>query len=212
MGLASPGSALVLGCAPFKVPSPPFDPVFAARRFGVSYVAVLVALSALIAVATSLPYLLGPGGAQALFSSLLRSAAPMATGSALCVALVLWAEAQTPSGLALELDRHLKRALAVSLGGYLLAALVALGVTFGVAAALALSSRADLSLVTRRDLALGSVFALLDSTLILLLARRFAARLRGSPLSLPAKLILVVTVTVPLRATLALLGASLLPG
>jgi hypothetical protein len=98
----------------------------------------------------------------------------------------------------------------------LLAVFVAFSVCLGmVAACCGLgASRIGVWLadITPRDLGAGLAFTLLDTLLILLLARRFGARLRSTPASLPAKLIVVVTVTVPLRAMLALIVAPLLPG
>jgi hypothetical protein len=66
-----------------------------------------------------------------------------------------------------------------------------------------------LGIVRWRDFWIGARGTLLDVVLIILLARRYLVRLQAAGLSLPAKLIAVVTVTVGLRATLALVLSSL---
>ncbi len=189
------------------------------RRFWSSYVASLVVLTTLISAVSSYAYLAeGPrvGAERLLLVSSLRSSAPMAAGSALLLALVLWAEALTPARLAQQLEHGLKRALSLALPGYLSAAAVALGVCFAMALAL-LAPRSGrfgdwLADLSRSDVTAGLAFTLFDSALIGVLAWRYAVRLRAMPMSLPAKLIVVVTVTVPLRATLAFVAAPFLPG
>ena len=73
------------------------------------------------------------------------------------------------------------------------------------------ASNPDLGSVAWRDLATGVLGALLDAALIVFLAWRYLARLQGR-MSLPAKLIAVVTVTVGLRATVGLVLSTLLSG
>jgi hypothetical protein len=189
------------------------------RRFWVSYAAALVVFASLSSLASSFTYLvegarLGADGR--ILASLVRSSAPMAAGSALLLALALWIEALPSASLARQLDPGLRRALSLALPGYLSSAAIAFGACAAVSAA-ATGLRpsgfgAWLGGLTREDGAAGLAFTLLDTALILLLARRYAVRLRAMPISLPAKLILIVTVTVPLRATLALIFAPFLPG
>lgn len=184
------------------------------RRFWSTYATSLVIFAALLsgvsvlASLASMPSALPPGAGARLVAGLLRSTAPMAAGSALLLALALFSESLPTATLSQQLDRTLSRAVFLAPLGYAVAVLVALGAVgvfsgaFGVA---------PLSAVTRRDLGVGFGCTLLDTVLILLLTRRFALRLRETRASLPAKLIMIVTVTVPLRATLALLCAPLLP-
>lgn len=189
------------------------------RRFWWSYAIGLVVITALLSAVSAFAYLAEGarrGADSLLLVSLLRSSAPTAAGTALLLAFALWAEALSPASLVQRLDGGLRRALSVALPGYAVAVGVACGVCFAVATAL-LPPSADrfgdwLGDVTRRDVVAGLAFTLLDSALIALLARRYAVRLRSTPLSLPAKLIVIVTVTVPLRVTVALLSAPFLPG
>jgi hypothetical protein len=189
------------------------------RRFWVSYLSALLVFVLFPSLVSSYAYLADQtrfGGEARILVSLLCSTAPMAAGSALLLALALWSEAQPPASLPRELEHGLKRALAAALPGYLLAVTLAFAACFAVALLLG-SARPSgfagwLGELTPRDLGGGLALTLLDTALILLLARRFAVRLRAFPSSLPFKLIVIVTVTVPLRATLALVGASLLPG
>jgi hypothetical protein len=189
------------------------------RRFWASYLLALVGFTSLISGLSAYGYLADQarvGASALLLVSLLRSSVPMAAGSALLLALALWADALPAVGFAQELDRGLKRALVLAAPGYALSALIGVGVCFVVAAALAGQSGAGfagwLTQATRLDLGMGLSFTLLDTLLLLLLARRYAPRLRAMPASLPAKLIVIVTVTVPLRATLALFLAPFMPG
>lgn len=179
----------------------------------------LVVLTSAISAVSSYAYLADGrrfGGDSLILVSLLRSLAPMAAGSALLLALALWAESSTPANLARDLERALKRALPLALPGFAASVAVAFGVCFAMAAALLGSGKSGpgkwLADIRREDVAAGLAFALLDTALIWVLARRFAVRLRSTPISLPAKLIVIVTVTVPLRATLALIFAPLMPG
>lgn len=181
------------------------------------YLLALGPFALLVGLVTSLAHLVQrdrPRAGDELVSSLLRSTAPMASGSALLLALVLWLWALPSGRLTLELDPGLKRAALLVLPGYALAALIALGAG-GLAAALL--GRSDVpvlgsaALLDGRHVGVGLLAALLDAALILILTRRYAGRLSALRASLPAKLILVVTVTVPLRATAALLLASALP-
>lgn len=155
---------------------------------------------------TSLQASLDPRAAQQghlLWSSLVRATAPAASGSALLLALVLWAHPLPSAQLRQELPRTLKRAALVALPGYLVAVGVVLlaGLSFGARRSL---------LVSGADVALGGAFAALDGALLLGLGWRFLPRSSLTRLSLPAKLSLALAVTVPLRASVALLAANVL--
>jgi hypothetical protein len=190
-----------------------------ACRFCRLYAASVPAFAAVIGAGTSLPYLLdrSHAGSHALILlSVLRSAAPMAAGSGLLLALVLWMDPLSRGGLAAELSRNLRRACAVAGPGYVVAVGVALTACFAVSAAVLGQTwggfQGWLALLAPRDFGIGALATLLDTALIVLLARRYAIRLQSAGLSLPAKLIVVLTVTVPLRATVALILSSFLPG
>lgn len=147
-------------------------------------------------------------------ANVVRSLAPASVGSAFLLALVLWAQPLRPVALASALRRVLWRGAVVSLPGYAVAVLVALLVGALANAAFGLSIPAietALARLTARSVALGFVSTACDAGLVVVLARRFAARLQALPLSLPARLVLVLSVSVPIRATCALLLASLLP-
>lgn len=189
------------------------------RRFWVSYAAALVVFAALSSVVSSCVYLaegarLGADGR--VLPGLVRSSAPMAAGTALLLALALWTEGLPLARLADLLDAALRRTLSLALPGYFSSIVIGFAACAAVAAAatgLGPSGwQAWLGAVERGDVVAGLASTLLDTALILLLARRYAARLRSMPISLPAKLIVIVTVTVPLRATLALIVAPFLPG
>jgi hypothetical protein len=113
------------------------------------------------------------------------------------------------------LPRLLKRALLVSLPGYVVAAAIAIGAGLlvcrlglgvsGPAAWLALSS------VTWVDAGFGALSALCDAGLIVFLAWRYLARLQAGGASLPMKLVLAWTFGTGLRMTVGLLVSLLLP-
>jgi hypothetical protein len=121
------------------------------------------------------------------------------------LALVLWAHPLALPALRTELSRVLKRAALVALPGYLVSAGVAL--IAGLAVATALGSL-QVFAVSVGDFAVGSGFAALDGVLVLALGWRLLPRLQQARFSLPAKLGLALAVTVPLRATVALVAAS----
>lgn len=179
-------------------------------RFYRYYARSVPAFAALIGAWTCLQYLLEPRvGLQApLLSSLLCASAPAASGTALLLALVLSAQPLSLRAESRELLRIARPALLVTVPGYLLAALVATLAAWVVATAWGFGF--PLVGVRSSLLAHGALAALLDATLIVLLAWRFLARLQASRLSLPARLIIVLTVTVPLRATVALIFANAL--
>jgi len=139
---------------------------------------------------------------QALAGNAVRMFAPAAVGSALLLALVLWARPLSRPQLQSDLKRILTRGCLVSLPGYLIVALLML-----LAGALQSAVFANL---TVRLVLLGLVSTAFDVGLVVVLAGRFLPKLQLVRASLPAKLVLVLTVTVPLRVTLALIVASFL--
>ncbi len=183
-------------------------------RFFRFYAVAVVSLAAVMGAWTSFQFMLDPrGGLQApLVPSLLRATAPAASGTALLLALVWWASPLPARRVQADLRLICGRAALASLAGYPLAVIVALVSGLGLAAGFGAQPYAALRGLVPLDLAVGAVGAALDTALSLLLAWRFLARLQGSRLSLPAKLVVVLTVTVPLRASVALIFASLLPG
>jgi hypothetical protein len=156
----------------------------------------------------------GDNAASLLVDSVVRSLSPAAVGSALLLALVMWAHPLPLAALAGELRRILRRALMLALPGYLVAALIA--VVAGIVVVVALG-RAPVSLqksfatLRGRDFGLGFVNTACDAGLIVFLAQRYLVRMQAGRMSLPAKLVMVLTVSVPLRATVALLLSLLLP-
>jgi hypothetical protein len=190
-------------------------------RFCRLYAAALLAFAAALGAVTALQFAVGLGkfggieyGFRALSVSVVRSLAPGAVGSALLLAFVLWAEALPAAQLNLEFSRIFRRAALVTLPGYLVALLAALVtgglvlVSFGERASPLLSG---LGVLRPTDFLAGALSTIADSGLIVFLARRFLPRLHGSGFSLPLKLVLVVSVSVPLRATAALILSSVLP-
>jgi hypothetical protein len=154
---------------------------------------------------------LAPGG---LLLSLLRSVAPAANGSALLVALVLWADPLPAAQLQRELPAILKRVGFVCLPGFTVAALLswaaawALGVSWLELPARSLSA----SLLSRADVGFALLASLVDAALIAFAAWRGLPRLQAARFSLPAKLVLSWTVLFPVRAMLGLVLESVLPG
>jgi hypothetical protein len=178
--------------------------------------------AALAGALTTLQFLLSVGtkfggreyASFALVLNVARSLAPAAVGSALALALVLWAHPLSASEVAAELRRILLRGLAIAVPSYLAAGAIAIAGGFLVATAFRQTPSVfgqGFGVVGWADLAVGLVSTALDAALIAFLAWRFLARLQAGRSSLPAKLILVLTVTVPLRATVALLFAMVLP-
>jgi hypothetical protein len=190
-------------------------------RFCRIYALGLVAFAALIGAGTMLEFLLSVGdryGARAfaglvLVLNVVRSLAPAASGSALLLALVLWAHPLPPGQLQLDLRRILVRALVVSGPGYLVGVIVAVAGGFAVASSFGLpwaTLQPGFGAVGPADFGVGLLATLVDAALIVFLAWRYLDRLQAARMSLPAKLIVVVTVTVGLRATVALILSSLL--
>jgi len=151
----------------------------------------------------------------ALALNAVRSLAAGVTGSALLVAFVLWAHPLPLEQLRAELPRFLKRGLLVSGPGYVVAALAVIGsATLVCRAALGVpwsSLRPALRSVTLLDWGVGSLGALVDAGLIVLLAWRYLARLQAGRSSLPTKLVLAWTFGTGLRMTVGLVLSLLLP-
>lgn len=175
------------------------------------FAAGLAACVALIGGWTSLQFSLARGGArtlEALWESLVSVSAPAASGTALSLALVLWASTRRPAELRAELPRALTRGAAVALPGYVAAA--ALSLVVGLAIVSVSRGAPSSPVVALPWVGTGAVATALDSALVLGLAWRFLPRLHASRLSLPGALSVVVAVTVPVRATAGLVLASVL--
>ena len=188
-------------------------------RFCRIYALAVVGFAALIGAAATAQFMLtsGPGlrnhASQFVFHETLRTLAPAANGSALLLALVLWAHPLAVNQLQQDQRRILKRAAAVALPGYLVSALT--GIIAGLTGLLGPFRQnhgivgSGWGIVTWRHFGSGVTTTVGDTLLILFLAHRYGVRLQAARLSLPAKLIVVVTVTVGLRATVALVLSSL---
>jgi hypothetical protein len=179
--------------------------------FGRWFAACLAACAALISGWTSLQFSLELGAARSLeplWKSLVCTSAPAASGTALAVALVLWASRRRPAELRAELGRALARGAAVALPGYFAAAASSLVV--GVAVVSVSRGMPGSPTVALPWLGVGAVATAVDSGLVLGLAFRFLPRLHGARLSLPGALSVVLAVTVPVRATAGLVVSSLL--
>lgn len=180
-------------------------------RFCRYFAALVPAFAVVMGTWTSLQLAVDPAASEQsarLWSSLVRATAPAASGSALLLALLLWAHPLRPAALQVELPRIAKRAAAVALPGYVAATGVAL--LSGLALVRVWLGPRGVSGLSPRDFVVGALFAALDGALLLALAWRFLPRLQASRLSLPAQLSVAIAVTVPLRATAALLAASVL--
>jgi hypothetical protein len=180
-----------------------------------------VGFAVLIGAGTTLQYLLSVGdrlggsyySSLVLVLSVVRSLAPAANGSALLLALVLWAHPLSPGQLQADLRRILTRALVVSGPGYVVGGVVAVAAGFAVASGFGqpwAKLKHGFGVAGPADFGFGLLATLLDAALIVFLAWRYLARLQAGRMSLPAKLIVVVTFSVGLRVTLALLVSILL--
>lgn len=188
-------------------------------RFCRIYAIAVVAFAVLIGAVTTLQFMgtAGPGlrnhASQFVFRDALRTLAPAASGSALLLALVLWAHPLAAHAVQEDRRRILRRAAAVALPGYLVAALTT--ITVGLSLLLgAFGQKSTIigfgsGILSWRDFWTGGTTTVGDTLLILFLAQRYGVRLQAGALSLPAKLIIVVTVTVGLRVTVALILSSL---
>lgn len=194
----------------------------ASCRFCRLYAIGVVAFAALVGAVTAAQMACGLrkfGGYQHVMPvvalSTLRSLAPAVTGSALLVAFVVWAHRLRPAQLQADLPGLLKRALLVSLPGYLVAVATAIGAGLLVCGlGLGVSGQTAtlaLAYVTPSDAVVGALSALCDAGLVVFLAWRYLARLEAGGASLPMKLVLAWTFGTGLRMTVGLLVALLLP-
>jgi hypothetical protein len=153
--------------------------------------------------------------ALALALNAVRSLAPGVTGSALLLVFVLWAHPLSPQQLHADLPRFLRRALLITLPGYVVAAAVAIGTGLlmcrGVLGVPWSSLRSALRPVSLRDWGMGGVAAMVDAGLIVLLAWRYLPRLQAGRSSLPMKLVLAWTFGTGLRMSVGLMLSLLLP-
>lgn len=195
------------------------DPCRFCRLFAVSLLAAAVVLGALLGLQLSLePAHLHASGSRPVIVllSALRALSPAANGSALVIALVLWAHPLTLPAFAQELPRISQRAAIVSLPGFLVAFLVSAAVCSGIHALASGTPASEfiaaLPGISAISVGCGLLSALADAGLVLLLAWRFLGRIKASRVSLPAMLVLAWTVTFPLRVMLGLVLESLLPG
>jgi len=208
------GGWLVVQCAPQMKAD--------ACRFCRLYAIWVVAFAALAGAVTAVQMAFGlqkfageeyVAGALAL--SAVRSLAPGVTGSALLLVFVLWAHPLSLQQLRADLPRLLRRALLITLPGYLVAAAVVIGtgllLSRGVLGVGRSSSRPALGTVSLLDWGVGSAGALVDAGLIALLAWRYLPRLQAGRSSLPMKLVLAWTFGTGLRMTAGLLLSLLVP-
>ena len=192
-------------------------------RFCRLYAYSVLAFAALVGtvVAAQMAFAVERAGDEALILprialSAVRSLGAGVTGSALLVAFVVWSHPIRPPELQAHLPRLLKRALLVTLPGFVVAVLVALGsglvfvhLGSGVSWDAALQALASL---TRSDWVVGAVSALVDAGLIVFLAWRYLPRLQAGSSSLPMKLVLAWTFGTGLRMTVGLVTSLVLPG
>ncbi len=189
------------------------DPCRFCRLYAIAVVGFAALLGAFTAGQLLLEALVAPG-TQTVFplaQSAVRSLGAAASGSALLLALVLWAHPLSAPRLQQDLRKILTRGLLVTLPGFLVAALLATAIGALVIAASGRSTGGAFEL-TSTDVLAGALVAVLDAGLILFLSARLLPRLSQSGFSLPAKLVLALTVSVALRATLGLLAGSALSG
>ena len=190
------------------------DPCRFCRLYALALPLVAVLLGLLLTWQAAM--LIGPAGMKtgAVLLSLLRSAAPAANGTAVLIALVLWAHPLPPATVQAELPAILKRVGFVCLPGFALAVLLSWAASSALGVAwLGLPARvfsgAELS---RADVGFALVATLVDAAVIAFAAWRGLARLQAARLSLPAKLLLSLTALVPLRVVIGLVLESVLPG
>jgi hypothetical protein len=189
-------------------------------RFCRLYAISLVAIACFLGAVQTVQFAVGLskfGGLEytwrVVVLSALRSHGPAANGSALALALLLWAQRLSPSALASELPGKLKRGLLLSLAGYPVASLLSIATSvllgtavFGVPYDL---FRKALGVVMLGDLVVGGASTLIDVLLISLIAWRGLPALHASKLSLPARIAVAWPVLFVLRSLvgLALPGA-----
>jgi hypothetical protein len=185
-------------------------------RFCKLYAAALPALALPIGVITTIQFCFGLqklGGQEYLWRvvllSALRSTGPGVSGTALLLALLLWAHPLSPTTIAGQLPGILKRGLLASAPGMLVAVLVILGASFLTAVTFfdipAAHFVAATRVVRRLDLAACLLATLADALLVTLLAWRGLLPLQQKGFSLPAKLAIALPVTFVLRSLVGLL-------
>jgi hypothetical protein len=150
---------------------------------------------------------------RVVFLSALRSTGPAASGTALLLALLLWAHPLAVTAISAQLPKILKRGLLISAPGAALAVLLILGTSlvtgmtlFDVPVAMFAASA---SVVGRIDAAAGLLSTLADALLVTLLAWRALIPLQQKGFSLPAKLAIALPVTFVLRSLVGLLLPAL---
>jgi hypothetical protein len=150
----------------------------------------------------------------AVLVSLLRSVAPAASGSAVLLALVLWAHPLPPSSVQAELPDILKLIGVVCLPGLLVAALLSWAASWSLGAKLLElpASAFSAAALSRADVAFALLATLVDAAVIAFAAFRGLFRMQAARFSLPAKLVLSLTVLFPVRSVVGLVLESLLPG
>jgi hypothetical protein len=150
----------------------------------------------------------------ALLVSSLRSVAPAANGSAVLIALVLWAHPLTPSNVHAELPAISKRVGLVCLPGFLAATLLSWAASWSLGAGvLELPARVfSAAGLGRVDVAFALLATLVDAGVVVFGAFRGLGRLQAARFSLPAKLVLSWAILFPIRAIVGLVLESLLPG
>jgi hypothetical protein len=189
-------------------------------RFCKLYAAALPALALPIGVITAIQFCSGLqkfGGQEHVWRvvllSALRSTGPAISGTALLLALVLWAHPLSTTALAEQLPRILKRGLLVSAPGMVVAVLVIVGASFITGVALfdipAETFGAAMRVVSRSDLAACVLGTLADALLITLVAWRGLVPLQQKGFSLPAKLAIALPVSFVLRSLVGLLLPAL---
>jgi hypothetical protein len=189
------------------------------RLYALALAPVFVLLGVLLCAQLALE-LRQPGvagqAAGVVLASGLRGVAAAASGSTLTLALVLWAHALPVLVLREELPTILKRGLLLSIPAYLLSFVASGAVCFailcGVFGRPARDFTAGLAMLSVSSVALGALATVLDAALISFVAWRLLPSLLAQRLSLPGKLVLAITVLLPLRAMFGLVLESLLPG
>lgn len=200
------------------------DPCRFCRLYALALPPIAVILGLLLTWQASLlaqPQLLAPGiyteGGLApggLLVSLLRSVAPAANGSAVLLALVLWAHPLPPATVQGELPAILKRVGFVCLPGFMLAALLSWAASWGLGVSwLGLQAHAlSAAELDRAHVGFALIATLVDAAVVAFAAWRGLARLQAARFSLPAKLVLALTALIPLRVVVGFVLESVLPG
>ena len=191
------------------------DPCRFCRLYALSLPPIAVVLGLLLTWQTAV--LAEPQGAAttgAVLVSLLRSVVPAANGSAILLALVLWAHPLPLPDLYRELPAISKRVGFVCLPGFAVAALLSWAASWSLGVGLLdLPARAFSAAALRRaDVGFALLATLVDAAVVAFAAWRGLGRLQAARFSLPAKLVLSWTVLFPVRAVVGLVLESVLPG